>query len=70
MEPERKEEGVDNSILRILATCCVAYINPNHRVRSEGLDSHGARGIFLGYIGDHNYLVSSRLTIWAKLTGI
>jgi len=56
LEPERGT-AVDNSILRIVGTRCVAYINPNHRVRSEGLDPHGARGIFLGYIGEHNYLV-------------
>jgi hypothetical protein len=41
MELERKEEGVDNSILRIVGTHCVVYINPNPRVRSEGLDPHG-----------------------------
>lgn len=54
--PERKFSLTHNH-LRVLGARCTVLIDENHRIKGEKLDAHGAKGVFLGYQGTHNYVV-------------
>ncbi|RYP46575.1 hypothetical protein DL769_011380 [Monosporascus sp. CRB-8-3] len=47
----------DNAHLRIIGSRCTVLIDENHRIKAEKLEARGAKGLFLGYQGTHNYKV-------------
>jgi len=54
------DEKTNNAGLRIIGSKCFAFIDENHRVRSEKLEAKGAKALFLGYEGDHIYRLVDR----------
>ncbi|RYP46204.1 hypothetical protein DL768_007560 [Monosporascus sp. mg162] len=47
----------NNAYLRIIGNRCTILIDENHRIKAEKLEVRGAKGLFLGYHGTHNYKV-------------